>query len=133
MSKIVTWKSRIMDCPNVLKLYTSSRPPLLRTCMKKDMPKMAKINMTRKSSRQMLKSAGKDMARANSKVRIPLAPFTRRRTRPTFATLTTRSSVGDTKYFSIISLNTRPEQSKHTINLFLGFHHCNTDSTQPNT
>lgn len=65
--------------------------------------------MTRKSNKQILKRAGKDMARANKSVRIPLAPFTKRSTRPTLATRTTRSSVGDTKYFSIRSLNTRPK------------------------
>lgn len=81
--------------------------------MKKDMPNMAKMNMTRNSRRQILKSAGKDMARANNKVRIPLAPLTRRRTRPTLATLTTRSSVGDTKYFSMMSLNTSPVHMSH--------------------
>lgn len=56
----------------------------------------------------MLNKAGNDMANANSNVRIPLAPLTKRRTRPTLATLTTRSSVGDTKYFSMMSLSTRP-------------------------
>lgn len=65
--------------------------------------------MTKNSSRHILKSAGSDMAKANNNVRIPLAPFTRRNTLPTFATLTTRSSVGETKYFSIISLSTRPK------------------------
>lgn len=101
-----TWNKRIILCTNVLKLYTSSRPPLSLTCMKNDMPKMAKMNITRNNSRQMLNSAGSDMANANNSVRIPFAPFTSRRTRPTFATLTTLSRVGDTKYFSIISLTT---------------------------
>lgn len=56
----------------------------------------------------MLNKAGKDMANANRSVRIPLAPLTKRNTRPTFATRTTRSNVGDTKYFSMMSLSTRP-------------------------
>lgn len=70
---------------------------------------MAKINMTKKSSRQILNKAGNDIANANNNVRIPFAPLTRRNTRPTLATRTTRNNVGDTKYFSIKSLNTKPK------------------------
>lgn len=70
---------------------------------------MAKINMTKKSSRQILNKAGNDIANANNNVRIPFAPLTRRKTRPTLATRTTRNNVGDTKYFSIKSLNTKPK------------------------
>ncbi len=98
------------DCPKVLKLYTSSIPLLFFTCMKNDIPKMAKMNMTKKSSKQMLKSAGRDIAKAKSRVRIPLAPLTNRRTRPTLATLTTLSKVGETKYLAMMSLNTKPVQ-----------------------
>lgn len=83
-------------------------PLLFLTCMKKDMPNMANINMTKNSNKQILKSAGRDIAKAKSKVRIPFAPFTKRNTRPTFATLTTLSKVGETKYFAMISLNTKP-------------------------
>lgn len=61
----------------------------------------------------MLNKAGRDMANAKSNVRIPFAPLTKRRTRPTLATRTTRSNVGDTKYFSIISLRTRPVTKSH--------------------
>jgi len=74
---------------------------------------MAKINMTRKRRRQMLNKAGSDMANANKSVRIPFAPLTNLKTRPTFATRTTLNNVGDTKYFSIKSLSTRPVDMKN--------------------
>lgn len=57
------------------------------------------------------------MANAKSNVLIPFAPFTSRSTRPTFATLTTLSRVGDTKYFSIISLSTKPVNDKIYISI----------------
>lgn len=76
--------------------------------MKKDIPKIANINITKNSNKHILNKAGNDMAKANSSVLIPLAPFTSLSTLPTFATLTTLKSVGDTKYFSIKSLNTNP-------------------------
>lgn len=72
------------------------------------MPNIANINMTKNSSKQMLNSAGRDIAKAKSNVRIPLAPLTKRRTRPTLATRTTLNKVGETKYLAMISLNTKP-------------------------
>lgn len=62
----------------------------------------------------MLNKAGSDIANANSNVRIPLAPLTSRNTRPTLATRTTRSKVGDTKYFAIKSLRTMPQMERMT-------------------
>ena len=106
------WNKRIIDFPKVSKLKTLSSPAVCLTFIKKDMPKMANINMIKNRRRQMLNSAGIDMAKANKSVLIPRAPFTKRRTRPIFATRTTRSKVGDTKYFSIKSLNTMPVKKR---------------------
>ena len=104
---------------HIAKLHYLSRPAVCLTFMKKDMPKIAKMNMTRKSRRQMLNKAGMDIARAKSSVRIPRAPFTKRKTRPILATRTTLNRVGDTKYFSIRSLRTIPEIMRNVILLYM--------------
>lgn len=83
--------------------------------MKNDMPNIANMNMTRNSNKHMLNNAGSDMAKANNKVLIPFAPFTKRNIWPTLATLTTRRSVGDTKYLDIKSLNTKPIKIQQSV------------------
>uniref|UniRef100_A0A8C6N1W0 Uncharacterized protein n=1 Tax=Mus spicilegus TaxID=10103 RepID=A0A8C6N1W0_MUSSI len=78
------------------------------------------MNMTRKRRRPMLKRAGRDIIRANSSVRMPLAPRIRRKTRPIRANRITRNSVGDTKYFCIKSESARPTETNRGSVMELG-------------
>jgi len=74
--------------------------------------------MMRNNRRPMLKSAGIETASENSRVLMPLADLTRRRMRPIRNTRSTRSRVGDTNIFSIISFIARPATSQKVSNKY---------------
>lgn len=70
--------------------------------------------MIRKSKSPMLNKAGRETAKANNNVRIPLAPLTSRRIRPIRTTRTTRNNVGLTKKFAITSPRICSKKHTHT-------------------
>ena len=84
-AEVAIWKRRMNVLKKVLKLWTSLNPGLILVCLKRLMPKTAKMNMTRKRRRQMFIKAGRDMTREKSRVLIPFAPLISRRTLPTWA------------------------------------------------
>ena len=78
--------------------------------------------MIRKSNAPTLKMAGKEMMRANSNFRIPLADLISRNTLPILNTLIILKSVGGIKTDSKMSLSSLPipeEQNKETLSIMI--------------
>ena len=90
--------------------------------LKRLIPNTAKMNITKKSRSPIFSKAGMDMINEKRSVRIPFAPLINLRTRPTFATLTTLSKVGETKYFSIRSLRNKLASDINTTTKSNRFH-----------
>lgn len=88
-------KSVIMLRKIFSKLNNSFKPASNLTNIKRFMPNIPKIKITKKSKIPMFNNAGIEMARANRRVRRPRVPFISRSTRPTLKILTTLRIVGE--------------------------------------
>ena len=82
---LLTWNNSVTDLKNVWKLWTSSNPARILTCLNNDIPKMAKIKMVNIWIKNRASISGKAITSVDIRTRIPLAPSMERNTPRNFA------------------------------------------------